>query len=222
MRSRGGRLFVDRHDAGRRLAERIAAIRLDTPAAVLALPRGGVPVGAEVARRLGVELDVFVVRKLGAPGDPELAVGAIASGGVSVYNRGLLAQLGLQETDLEPIRRRESAELLRREQAYRAGRPPLTVAGRTAILVDDGIATGATMEAAVRAVRALGPAEVVVAVPTAAADAVEHLETLADRVVALSVPEPYLAVGAWYESFEQLSDADVKAELAGAYGGRDA
>jgi predicted phosphoribosyltransferase len=180
---------------------------------VLALPRGGVPVAAEVAAAIGGKLDVFLVRKLGAPFNPELAVGAVASGGVSVYNEDLLRVLGLDAADLEPIRRRELAELERREHVYRGGRPPPALEGRAAVLVDDGMATGATMEAAARAVRALNPAEVVVAVPTAAIDALERLERVADRIVVLSTPEPYLSVGGWYEYFPQLTDEDVMAAL---------
>lgn len=213
------RIFVDRHDAGRRLGERLAQERLAAPAVVLALPRGGVPVGADVATALGAELEVFLVRKLGAPFNPELAVGAIASGGVTVYNEGLLRQLGLDEADLESVRMRELAELERRERVYRGGRPPPELRGKTAILVDDGIATGATMEAAARAVRGLHPAEVVVAVPTAAVDSVIRLQEVADRVVVLSTPEPYMSVGSWYEFFPQLSDDDVVSLLAGKAGG---
>ncbi|HEU4618288.1 MAG TPA: phosphoribosyltransferase family protein [Gammaproteobacteria bacterium] len=212
--------FVDRRDAGRRLGERLAREPPPAPVVVLGLPRGGVPVAAEVAAALGGELDVFLVRKLGAPFNPELAVGAVASGGVTVYNEDLLRMLGLDAADLEPIRRRELAELERRERVYRGGRPPPALEGRAVVLVDDGIATGATMEAAARAVRALHPAEVIVAVPTAATDAVERLERVADRVVALSTPEPYISVGSWYESFPQLSDEDVIAALANA-GGQD-
>jgi putative phosphoribosyl transferase len=213
------RVFVDRHDAGRRLGERLARERLAAPVVVLALPRGGVPVGADVAAALGAELDVFLVRKLGAPFNSELAVGAIASGGVTVYNEGLLRQLGLDEADLESVRARELAELERRERVYRGGRPPPELRGKTAVLVDDGIATGATMEAAARAVRSLHPAEVVIAVPTAAVDSVIRLEQVADRVVALSTPEPYMSVGSWYEFFPQLSDDDVVSLLAGRPGG---
>jgi putative phosphoribosyl transferase len=212
------RVFVDRHDAGRRLGERLARERLAAPVVVLALPRGGVPVGADVAAALGAELDVFLVRKLGAPFNSELAVGAIASGGVTVYNEGLLRQLGLDEADLESVRARELAELERRERVYRGGRPPPELRGKTAVLVDDGIATGATMEAAARAVRSLHPAEVVIAVPTAAVDSVIRLEQVADRVVALSTPEPYMSVGSWYEFFPQLSDDDVVSLLAGRPG----
>jgi predicted phosphoribosyltransferase len=209
-------MFVDRHEAGRRLGQRLAKERRFAPPVVLALPRGGVPVGADVAAAIGGELDVFLVRKLGAPSNPELAVGAIASGGLTVYNEELLSLLGLDEADLEPIRRRELAELERRERVYRGGRPPPPVEGRAVILVDDGIATGATMEAAVRAVRALNTAEIVVAVPTAGIEAVERLERIADRVVVLSTPEPYISVGTWYQFFPQLSDEDVAASLAQA------
>jgi predicted phosphoribosyltransferase len=209
-------MFVDRHDAGRRLGERLAKERLSESPVVLALPRGGVPVGVDVAAAVGGKLDVFLVRKLGAPFNPELAVGAVASGGLTVYNEELLRMLGLDEADLEPIRRRELAELERRERVYRGGRPPSSLAGKTVVLVDDGIATGATMEAAVRAVRGLRPAEIIVAVPTAGIEAVERLGRIADRVVVLSVPEPYVSVGSWYEFFPQLSDDDVVAALADA------
>jgi predicted phosphoribosyltransferase len=176
---------------------------------VLGLPRGGVPVAWEVAAALQAPLDVFLVRKIGAPFNPEYAVGAIASGDITVFHRGALAALGLEEPDLEPIVARERAELARRERLYRSGRPPLVLSGKTAILVDDGIATGATMEAAVKAAKALSPATVVVAAPTAARESVESLKLVADDVVVLSTPEPYVAVGAWYDYFPQLTDEEV-------------
>jgi putative phosphoribosyl transferase len=202
-------MFRDRQDAGVRLAQRLSSEGFTGDAIVLGLPRGGVPVAYEIAVELKAPLDVFLVRKLGAPFNPELAVGAIASGGEAVYNEGLLAQLGLDEEALAPILKREEEELERRERVYRRGRPAPSVAGKTVILVDDGVATGATMLAAVDAVRALGPRRVVVAVPSTSASALARLRRSADEVIALSTPEPYVAVGAWYESFPQLSDRDV-------------
>jgi predicted phosphoribosyltransferase len=211
-------MFTDRKAAGRELGRRLAEADLGDNLLVLGLPRGGIPVACEVAAALAAPVDALIVRKLGAPFNPELALGAIAYGGVTVYNDTLLVQLGLDETDLEPIRARELEELGRRERAYRAGRPPLAIAGTTVVIVDDGMATGATMHAAVVATRALAPARIVVAVPTAALDAVERLERVADRVVALATPEPYFGVGAWYSRFPQLTDEEVTAALAQAAG----
>lgn len=210
------RMFPDRRAAGRVLGEALAELRFKGKVLVLGLPRGGIPVAAEVAAALDAPVDALVVRKLGAPFNAELALGAIAFGGVTVYNRSLLAEFGLDEKDLAPIRARELEELHRRERAYREGRPPLEVGDATVVIVDDGMATGATMHAAVVATRALGPASVVVAVPTAAADAVERLETVADRVVTLATPEPYHGVGAWYSDFRQVTDGEVVAALASA------
>jgi len=210
------RMFEDRQAAGRALGERLLQLDIAGDVLVLGLPRGGVPVACEVAAALGAPVDALVVRKLGAPFNPELALGAIAFGGVTVYNEDLLAQLNVDEQDLEPIRARELEELKRRELAYRVGRPPLAVAGATVIIVDDGMATGATMHAAVVATRALDPARIVVAVPTAARDAAERLEGVADQVVALATPEPYFGVGAWYSRFPQLNDEEVVAALAAA------
>jgi len=224
-------MFLDRQAAGRALGERLAGLGIAGNVLVLGLPRGGIPVACEVAAALGAPVDALVVRKLGAPFNPELALGAIAFGGATVYNEDLLAQLDLDEQDLEPIHTRELAELARRERAYRAGRAPLAVTGATVIIVDDGMATGATMHAAVVATRALDPARIVVAVPTAACDAVERLEGVADEVVALATPEPYFGVGAWYARFPQVTDEEVIAALAAAAkpraaaprsGGRDA
>lgn len=202
-------MFHDREHAGRQLGRELAASRLGRDVIVLGLPRGGVPVAAEVAKTLAAPLDVLVVRKLGAPYNPELAIGAIAYGGVTVYNDDLLAALGLGESDLEPLRAREVRELERRETAYRGRKPPPDVTGKTVIIVDDGIATGATMHAAVLATRALRPAEIVVAAPTSALDSVERLQAVADRVIVGATPEPYFGVGAWYEDFSQLTDAEV-------------
>jgi len=210
------RMFHDRQAAGRDLGARLVGLDIAGKALVLGLPRGGVPVACEVAAALGAPVDALVVRKLGAPFNPELALGAIAYGGVTVYNEDLLAQFRLDEQDLEPIRARELTELKRRELAYRSGRPPLALAGATVVIVDDGMATGATMHAAVVATRALNPARIVVAVPTAARDAVGRLESVADQVVALATPEPYFGVGAWYSHFPQLTDEEVIAALAAA------
>jgi putative phosphoribosyl transferase len=220
--------FRDRADAGAALAEQVAARLLapDAPAAdrgavgsdvvVLALPRGGVPVAFPVAERLGAELDVLVVRKLGVPGQPELAMGAVGPGGVLVVDDALARQLRVTTAALEQVVVRERAELARREAAFRAGRPPLNVTGRTVVLVDDGIATGATARAAVQAARALGPARVVVAAPTAAGAAVALLRAEADDVVVVDQPEPYLSVGWWYERFTQTTDDEVRELLARA------
>jgi predicted phosphoribosyltransferase len=173
-------------------------------------------VACEVANALRAPVDALVVRKLGAPFNPELALGAIACGGITVYNQDLLAQLDLDEAVLEPVRARELAELERRERVCRGDRPPLAITGATVVLVDDGMATGATMHAAVVATRTLAPASIVVAVPTASSDAVERLERVADRVVALATPEPYFGVGAWYSRFPQLTDEEVVAALEAA------
>jgi len=203
------KIFRDRADAGVLLAERLRALGLHEDVVVLGLPRGGVPVAREVAVALGAPLDVLVVRKIGAPFNPELALGAIAFGGVTVYNEELLAELGLEEAELDGVRRREQAELNRRERAYRGERPMPDLAGKTVVLVDDGMATGATMHAAVTATRALHPKRIVVAVPTSARDSVARLVAVADRVVALETPEPYFGVGAWYEEFRQVTDEEV-------------
>ena len=202
-------VFRDRCDAGQRLAAALADLPVHHDPVVFGLPRGGVPVAYEIATRLGAPLEVFVVRKLGAPGNPELAIGAISSGDVEVRNAGLVRRLGLTEADLEAVRTRERAELKRREVAYRGGRPFPAMSGRTAILVDDGVATGATMRAAVQAMAVLAPAAVIVAVPHGAEDALQQIATDADQVVVLCMPEPYLAVGYWYAHFPQVSDAEV-------------
>jgi putative phosphoribosyl transferase len=204
-----GQVFPDREEAGRRLAALLATQPLEPPILVLGLPRGGVPIAVAIGQALGVPVDVLVVRKLGAPFNPELAVGAMALGGVVVYNEELLAQLGLDEESLAPLREREKVELERRERAYRGSRPPPAIAGKTVILADDGIATGATMAAAAAAVRKLAPREIVVAAPTCAVDAARRLRRIADRVLVLATPEPYIAVGAWYERFDQLTDGQV-------------
>lgn len=210
---RGPRTFRDRRDAGRQLGRWLAESPSERGRLVLGLPRGGVPVAYEVAAALQAGLDVLVVRKLGAPFNPELAVGAVTAD-VVVYNEQAMAALALDERDVEPIVARERAELLRREARYREGRPPLALEGEDVILVDDGIATGSTMRAAVDAVRAMNARRVTVAAPTASSDAVARLERAADLVAVLSVPEPYVAVGRWYEHFPQLADEEVVALLS--------
>ena len=177
---------------------------------MLGLPRGGVPVAAEVACALRAPLDVFCVRKLGVPGDEELAMGAIATGGVVVVNDRVISELGVSARALADVAATERAELERRERAYRGDRPAVPLAGRTVILVDDGLATGASMRAAVRAVRAAGPGRVVVAVPVAAAETCRSLETDADEVVCALAPDGFRSVGGWYEDFSATSDDEVR------------
>lgn len=210
-------IFDDRRDAGRQLAARLTASYAGQGqhVIVLGLPRGGVPVAYEVARSLDAPLDVFVVRKLGVPGHEELAMGALASGGVRVLNEEVLSYLGLDERVIEQVARAESAEIERRERLYRDDRPAPVLAGRTVITVDDGLATGATMRAAVAALRQLGPSRIVVAVPVGAAATVAELEQQADEVVCVATPEPFWAVGTWYHDFSQTSDAEVRQLLAG-------
>lgn len=210
------RMYADRADAGRALAKALARLRALPDVIVLGLPRGGVPVAYEVAAALELPLDVLVVRKLGLPQQPELAMGAIASGGALVVNDEVVRYLGGRAGAFEAVRAREQAELERRERDYRGARPPLTVSGLTAILVDDGLATGATMEAAVRALQSLGAHRVVVAVPVASAQARERIETVADEVVCLATPEFFSAVGQWYADFGQTEDEEVRELLARA------
>jgi len=210
--------FRDRAHAGRLLGERLRAYADRPDVIVLGLPRGGVPVAFEVAKRLRVPLDVFVVRKLGVPGHEELAMGAIASGGVRMLNEDVVAMARVSERDVETVTLREEHELARRERAYRGDRSSPDVAGRTVILVDDGLATGATMRAAAAGVRRLDAAAVVVAVPAAAADTCELLAHEADEVVCLPTPEPFHAVGLWYEDFSATTDDEVRALLEEARG----
>ena len=202
--------FRNRTDAGRQLAEKLATYADRPDVLVLALPRGGVPVGSEVARALGAPLDAFLVRKLGVPGYEELAMGAVATGGVRVLNDEIVRGLGIVEHVIDVAVAREMEELARREQLYRGGSPPPNVAGRTVILVDDGLATGATMRAAVAALRRQHPARIVVAVPTASPDTREALKAEADDVVCATTPEPFFAVGHWYEDFSQTTDDEVR------------
>jgi predicted phosphoribosyltransferase len=202
-------LFRDRAHAGRRLAERLQHFAGRPDVVVLALPRGGVPVAAEVAQSLGARLDVFLVRKLGLPGNEELAMGAIASGGSRVLNRSLLDRLHFPPQNVDAVALREERELERRERAYRGTIPPPSVRGKTVILVDDGLATGATMRAAAAALRAQDPSRIVVAVPVAAASSCEEFSDVVDEVVCVETPEPFLAVGQWYEDFSQTEDEEV-------------
>jgi putative phosphoribosyl transferase len=208
--------FLDRTDAGRVLAGMLARYRADTNAVVLALPRGGVPVGYEVASALGLPLDVLVVRKLGMPSQPELAMGAVASGGAFVLNEEVVRYLPRGSDAVEQVKARELQELARREKTYRGDRPALQMRGRTGILVDDGLATGATMEAAVRALRSLHAQRIVVAVPVASIEARERIAAVADEVVCVQAPPFFSAVGQWYERFDQTEDEEVRELLARA------
>ena len=202
--------FKDRREAGKLLAKALYPYQGREDLLVLALPRGGVPVAFEVAGALGAPLELLLVRKLGVPGHEELAMGAIASGGVQVINQEVIAALGIRSETVEAIAAREALELARRERLYRGLRPMLPVAGQVAIVIDDGIATGATMRAAVQALRQLGAARVIVAAPTSARDSAEMLRHEADEVVCLATPEPFHAGGLWYEQFEQISDHEVR------------
>ena len=208
--------FEDRRHAGAVLATRLRGLAGRNDVVVLALPRGGVPVASEVATALRAPLDVFVVRKLGFPEHPELAMGAIASGGVRVLNDDVLAMYPVSAAAIETVTRREQLELERRERAYREDRPLTPVVGRVVVLVDDGLATGSTMHAAILAVRRLRPASVVVAVPVGAPETCRALRAIADDVVCALTPQPFQAVGQWYWDFSQTSDEDVR-ELLSAH-----
>jgi len=201
-------MFTDRAQAGRELARALERRPWDSPI-VLALPRGGVPIGRAVAEALGADLDVLIVRKLGVPTNPEFAFGAIGEGGVVVIDQLVVAQFGLDRQAIEAVSREEGREINRRIQAYRAGRPLTSVTGRTVIVVDDGLATGATAEAGVRVLRQFGAASIVVAVPTGSQQAVRRLDSLCDGVVCLEIPAFFGSVGAQYEVFAQVSDRDV-------------
>ena len=211
-------IFEDRVDAGERLAD-VIADESSPVAVVLGIPRGGVLVAVEVARRLGAPLDVVVPRKIGAPQNPELGIGAIAPG-VRVLDEGMIDRLGVGESYLDAEIARQEREIERRSAAYRGGREPVAVSGRSAIVVDDGVATGGTAVAALRWAKSAGAREVVLAVPVAPAAALPRLRRDADRVVALATPEPFYAVGEWYRRFGQASDTDVVDALERAGAGR--
>lgn len=208
--------FKNRSEAGRFLAEQLSAYANRPDTLVLALPRGGVPVAYEVAKALGAPLDVFQVRKLGLPGHEELAMGAIATGGVRVRNPEVVEYLRIPDEVIDEVTARERQELERRERLYREGRPALSPRGRVVILVDDGLATGSTMLAAVLALRQQQPASIVVAVPVAAKQTCEELRAVADEVVCAVTPDPFYAVGLWYEDFSQTTDEEVRELLARA------
>jgi len=209
-------LFRDRADAGRHLLSRLGAYQGRPDVVVLGLPRGGIPVGYEVARGLGAPLDVFVVRKLGVPGQEELAMGAIATGGVRVVNRDVVDALHIAPDVLDRAAAQELRELERRQRSYRGDRPEPQVEGRTVILVDDGLATGSTMRAAVQALRQQRPARIVVAVPVAASATCEELRREVEDVVCFATPEPFMAVGRFYDDFSQTTDEEVHDLLASA------
>ncbi|NUR53892.1 MAG: phosphoribosyltransferase [Acidobacteria bacterium] len=207
------RPFADRREAGRELASHLSQYRGRTDVSVLALPRGGVPVGFEVADAIDAPLDVFVVRKLGMPGHPEFAMGAIASGGIRVLSEDVVRGYSIPDSAVDAVTRSELLELERREREYREGRPLTDIAGRVVILVDDGLATGSTMRAAAQAVRALGPARVIVAVPVGAPETCEQFGDIADDTVCARTPEPFSAVGLWYRDFSQTTDEEVRVLL---------
>ncbi len=202
--------FADRRDAGRLLASHLETYAGRDDVIVLALPRGGVPVGYEVARALKAPMDVFLVRKLGTPGHRELAMGAIASGGVRVLNDDVVRWYGIPDAAIEAVASEETQELRRREGAYRQDRPAPELANRVVILIDDGLATGSTMLAATRAVRAHNPSRVVVAVPVGAGQSCSEIAAVADEVICALMPEPFTAVGQWYVDFDQTEDDEVR------------
>lgn len=204
--------FQDRHDAGRKLGQRLMFLVDENPL-VLGLPRGGIPVAYEVARALHAPLDLFIVRKLGVPGHVELAMGAIASGGVRVLNEEVIQIYRIQQEVIEYVTAQEKEKLELYEREFRGGMPPPEVRERTVILVDDGLATGSTMRAAVAALRQLAPSKIVAAVPVAAGEPCQALAGEVDEIVCLLTPEPFYAVGSWYKNFEQTSDEEVRSLL---------
>jgi putative phosphoribosyl transferase len=207
------RAFSDRREAGRELGSKLLQYAGRTDVVVLALPRGGVPVAFEVAEALDAPLDIFVVRKLGMPGHPEYAIGALASGGVRVISEEIVRAYGIPQSMIDAVARVEQAELERRERAYRQGAALTDLRSRIVILVDDGLATGSTMKAAVQAVRQHGPARVVVAVPVGAPSTCEEFADVADETICARTPESFAAVGMWYRDFSQTTDAEVRALL---------
>jgi putative phosphoribosyl transferase len=209
-------IFRDRAEAGRLLAAKLREYANRSDVVVLALPRGGVPVAFEVARALNAPLDVFVVRKLGVPGHEELAMGAIASGGVRVLNQDVLRALGISRGVVDLVAEREQRELLRREREYRDGRAPLDIRNRTVILVDDGLATGSSMRVAAIALKQKGPAEIIAAVPVGAPETCAEFESEVDKVVCATTPRRFRAVGEWYRDFSQTSDEEVRDLLSEA------
>jgi putative phosphoribosyl transferase len=213
--------FIDRHDAGRQLAGAVEETLEGEDAVVLALPRGGVPVGYEVSSRLGVPLDVLLVRKLGVPWQPELGFGAIATGDVVVVNEDHVKALGIGEDMIKDIIEREHIELEQREQLYRNGRPPMDIAGKTVVVVDDGIATGSTVRAALKSLEQRGAKRRIVACPVAAAETVRALEETADEVVCLKTAKAFGAVGRWYDDFAPVFDSEVKELLEQGNGPSD-
>jgi predicted phosphoribosyltransferase len=210
--------FRDRRDAGRKLAQKLPAYAGRSNVLVLALPRGGVPVAYEVARALNAALDIFLVRKLGLPGREELAIGAIASGGIRILNQDIVRMLSVPDEVIHCVVRRELQELQRRENLYRGSRPFPEVRDRTVLLIDDGLATGASMRAAVAGLRAQHPAWIVVAVPAAAAEVCEAFQSEVDEVVCAFTPDPFYGVGRWYEDFSQVTDEEVRDLLQEANG----
>jgi predicted phosphoribosyltransferase len=203
-------IFKDRSDAGRKLATRLKRYANRGDVLVLALPRGGVPVAYEVAKELKAPLDIFLVRKLGVPGYEELAMGAIASGGVRVINEDVVRQLNIPDEVIDAVAANEQRELERRERAYRGNRPPPNVKGLVAILIDDGLATGSTMRAAAAALRKQGPARIVVAVPVSSPETCNEFRSEVDEIVCAATPEPFRGVGLWYEDFSQTTDEEVR------------
>jgi putative phosphoribosyl transferase len=203
-------IYQDRAGAGKALAAHLREYADRADVLVLGLPRGGVPVAYEVARSLRVAMDIFLVRKLGVPGHEELAMGALASGGVRVINDDVTIQLGISRSVIDRVAAREQQELERRERLYRADRPPPAVQGRTVILIDDGLATGSTMRAAAAALRQMSPQKIIVAVPVAAAETCDELRNEVDEIVCVETPEPFVAVGAWYSDFSQTTDDEVR------------
>ncbi len=202
-------LFKDRVDAGRKLAKELSKYANRSDVLILALPRGGVPVAFEVAKELNVKMDVFIVRKLGVPGNEELAMGAIASDNIRVLNEDVVRSFQIPEQVIDRVAENELRELERREYTYRGERPKPEIRGSTVILIDDGLATGATMRAAAAAIKTKNPARIVVAVPTAAPDTCEFFRREVDEVICVATPEPFYGVGAWYADFSQTTDKEV-------------
>ena len=201
--------YLDRKDAGRKLAQQLEKYRFSPDVLVLGLPKGGVVVAGEIASTLDTELDVFLVRKLGTPGQPELAMGAIAEGGVLLLNESVVQYLSISRETIERTAKEELIELERREKLYRNGRPAPRIGGRPVIIVDDGVATGATMKVAIRALQRREPSKIVVAVPVGSSSTCLEIKAMADEVVCPMTPEPFMAVGNWYSDFEQTTDAEV-------------